>query len=485
MIFASYEFLLAFLPATWGVFVLLKFTLARWANALNSNNLKASEVANTLLILWLLLASFVFYADWRLDHLFLLWGVIGGNVFLANLSYRYPRRWLLLLAVCCNLGLLFYYKYQPLVNGDTTRSVLLAGMPLGISFYVFQVVAYQIDQWRAGARPANALHFSLFLSFFPQLIAGPIVHGRQLLPQLSRLFERRLHISLGFVMLTLGLAKKVLIADTFAPGVEAIYAGQYPWDTVVSLAAAFGYGAQLYFDFSGYADMAVGLALLFGLKLPQNFRRPYTAVNISDFWRRWHITLSTFLRDYLYIALGGNRFGLPRQLLALIATMALGGIWHGAGWQFLAWGLGHGLLLAGWHFTRRLAPAVLGWIPGWLAWFTTLFLVMLLWIPFRAPTLDSALDMLSGLIYWQGVSLTGFAHIPEHVALLSTMSATPSALLLLAIVSILAVSRRPTAWRWALSASVPKRVACATLLCLAVFKALADRPEQPFLYFQF
>jgi alginate O-acetyltransferase complex protein AlgI len=182
---------------------------------------------------------------------------------------------------------------------------------------------------------------------------------------------------LGLTLLALGLAKKVLIADTLAGGVDAIYAGRYALDTVTALAAAFGYGTQLYFDFSGYADMAVGLGLLFGLRLPQNFRRPYTARSLTEFWRRWHITLSSFLRDYLYISLGGNRRGAARRGVNLFVTMALGGLWHGAGLQFLLWGMAHGGLLAMEHSMRSALPGLARAIPPALKMGLTVSIVML------------------------------------------------------------------------------------------------------------
>jgi len=329
------------------------------------------------------------------------------------------------------------------------------------------------------------LEFALFLSFFPQLIAGPIVHGRELLPQLRRIVRRNLHLSLGLTMLALGLAKKVLIADSLAGGVDSIYAGDYAVDVLVTAAAGVGYGAQLYFDFSGYADMAVGLGLLFGIKLPQNFRRPYTASSVTVFWRRWHITLSRFLRDYLYISLGGNRRGNLRRSFNLLATMGLGGLWHGAGWQFLFWGLGHGFLLTLESVLRRRFPMAVNAIPRPVAVGLTLIAVMLLWIPFRAESLSDAWLLLSGLVILPALTFPELSQWLQPLVMAAAVSTPPAVVLLWSFGCILVAGLRPTAWRWALSANPFKRGVVTALLLLLVLKTLADRPAAPFLYFQF
>ena len=253
MIFSSYAFLLQFLPIVWVGFVVLRRLLA------------GSTYRPTVLLAWLLVSSCWFYAQWHLPDLWVLLGVVAVNYVAATLVAGSQARWALPAIIVANLSLLAFFKYLPWLGGGGERSILIAGLPLGISFYLFQVIAFQVDLSRGQAAKPKPLDFAVFLSFFPQLIAGPIVHGRRLLPQLKRLGGGPCCVRLGMTLLTLGLAKKVLIADTLADGVDALYAGQYALDTITVLAAAFGYGTQLYFDFSGYADMAVGLGLLFGL----------------------------------------------------------------------------------------------------------------------------------------------------------------------------------------------------------------------------
>lgn len=447
--------------------------------------LEGSHRRAPALMLWLLISSCWFYAQWHLPDLWVLLSVVVVNYAAAGLVAGRALGWALPGIVIANLLLLAFFKYWPWLGGAGDRSVLLAGLPLGISFYVFQVIAFQVDLSRHQIEKPRALDFAVFLSFFPQLIAGPIVHGRTLLPQLSRLGRGPCLIGLGLTMLVLGLAKKVLLADSLAGGVDAIFAGQYALNTISVLAAAFGYGTQLYFDFSGYADMAVGLGLLFGLRLPQNFRRPYSAPSLSAFWRRWHITLSSFLRDYLYIGLGGNRLGALRRSGNLMVTMALGGLWHGAGLQFLFWGAAHGALLAIEHALRRSAPRLVEWMPSALKVVLTVLIVMLLWIPFRAADLEQSVTLFLSLFQWSPVVLTDAVVLISPVLSMSSADSPPMIVLLWALLMLGCVSRRPTAWRWALSAQSWQRGAVTGVLLAMVLKTLADRPDQPFLYFQF
>ena len=473
MIFSSYAFLLQFLPIVWVGFVMLRRLLA------------GSTYRPTVLLAWLLVSSCWFYAQWHLPDLWVLLGVVAVNYVAATLVAGSQARWALPAIIVVNLSLLAFFKYWPWLGEGGERSILIAGLPLGISFYLFQVIAFQVDLSRGQATKPKALDFAVFLSFFPQLIAGPIVHGRRLLPQLKRLGGGPCCVGLGVTLLALGLAKKVLIADTLAGGVDAIYTGRYALDTVTVLAAAFGYGTQLYFDFSGYADMAVGLGLLFGLRLPQNFRRPYTARSLTEFWRRWHITLSSFLRDYLYISLGGNRLGAARRGVNLFVTMALGGLWHGAGLQFLLWGAAHGGLLAFEHSLRAGLPSLARAIPRAVKVGLTVFIVMLLWLPFRAADLDHASALLAGLFAWAPLSTPTLAHFLAPLSLMSTAPSSPTVVLLWALMVLALAACRPTAWRWALSASSWRRGIVAGSLLALVLKTLADRPDQPFLYFQF
>ena len=398
MVFSSQPFILVFLPLT-----LLAVLLARRLGG-------RMAVAVTLTV-----ASFVFYAWWDWRFLGLLWGSILFNHGCGRLllrPYAEPtRRWLLGIGVAANLAVLCFFKYTNffLENLDLVTgrefSALHIILPLGISFITFQKIAFLVDTWRDRPKPYGIADFALFVSFFPQLIAGPIVHHKEIIPQFQRAdfgVLRLGDLNLGMAVFAIGLGKKVLIADTIARWADPLFAvaaiGE-PLSSFEAWGASLAYGLQLYFDFSGYADMAIGLGLMFGLLLPQNFDRPYAALSIADFWRRWHMTLSRFLRDYLYIPLGGNRYGRWRELRNLMVTMLLGGIWHGAAWAFVAWGAMHGGALVVqrlWRLVReRLGLAAL---PPAMGWLLTMALVFMAWVPFRAESLTTAAEIWRGMV---------------------------------------------------------------------------------------
>lgn len=382
MLFNSHAFIFLFLPIVWAVAVRLR--KIGWARALAA---------------WLLLASLFFYAWWDPRNLLLITLSIGFNFALGEWLGRWRSRWLLALGIGANLAVIGHFKYQAFflsvfnsVSGSDLTAVTLI-LPLGISFFTFQQIAYLVDVYRGDAPERSVLRYALFVTFFPQLIAGPIVHLKELLPELDRP-AANLQISqdfaVGISIFVIGLAKKVLIADSLAPLATPVFdaaARNDPIATLNAWRAALAYTGQLYFDFSGYSDMAVGLARMFGVRLPINFFSPYQAVSITDFWRRWHMTLSRFLRDYLYVPLGGNRRGVARTYINLLLTMVLGGLWHGANWTFVLWGLFHGALLAleraiGLDRAKRavLPRAAL-----------TFFLVVLGWVLFRSADLDAAM----------------------------------------------------------------------------------------------
>jgi D-alanyl-lipoteichoic acid acyltransferase DltB (MBOAT superfamily) len=277
-------------------------------------------------------------------------------------------------------------------------------LPLAISFFTFQQIAYLVDSYRQETKEYDFLNYALFVTFFPQLIAGPIVHHKEMMPQFAKTrnkVKNYRNIVMGLFIFSMGLFKKVVVADTFAilasPGFEASSnLSMYDaWLTSLS------YTFQLYFDFSGYADMAIGLALLFNIRLPVNFNSPYKATNIQDFWRRWHITLSRFLRDYVYIPLGGNRKGGFRTYNNLMATFIIGGLWHGAGWTFVFWGFLHGLALIIQRLWSRLGIKL--WT--WLAWFITFNFVNITWVFFRAKEWDDAIKVLSSMLSLDNITL--------------------------------------------------------------------------------
>jgi D-alanyl-lipoteichoic acid acyltransferase DltB (MBOAT superfamily) len=321
----------------------------------------------------------------------------------------------MILGVAANLAALGWFKYANFlldsVNGLSDTGLRLAAitLPVGISFFTFQQVAYLVDAWRGETREYDLVGYSLFVTFFPQLIAGPIVHHREMLPQFMRKGEgllRSRDLAVGLTVLAAGLFKKVVLADRAAlfatPVFQAADAGVAPsfGDAWIG---ALAYSMQLYFDFSGYSDMAIGLGRIFGIRLPLNFHSPYKATSVVDFWRRWHMTLSRFLRDYLYIPLGGSRKGPVRRYVNLLATMGLGGLWHGAGWNFALWGLLHGLFLCANHAWAALAarlgldPERAGRPRRMAACAATFLAVTAAWVFFRATTFGGAGRVLSAM----------------------------------------------------------------------------------------
>jgi D-alanyl-lipoteichoic acid acyltransferase DltB (MBOAT superfamily) len=411
MLFNSHLFILYFLPAALGGYFLLGGA-GRHAGAL----------------LWLLLASLVFYGWWEPRNLLVLLGSIAVNYMLGRrLAERGPigegrRDWLLVAGVAANLLLLGWFKYA----GFAARNLQWLGLPvpvpevilpLGISFFTFQQISYLVDSASGDGVRYRFTPYCLFVSFFPHGVAGPLVHHRWMMkqfenPRTYRPDERA--IALGLAMFVLGLAKKVLLADSLAPQADRVFdaaaAGAAP-TLIEAWVGALAYALQLYFDFSGYSDMAIGLALLFGIRLPINFNSPYQATSIADFWRRWHISLSAFLRDYLYIPLGGSRRGKARHYLNLFLTMLLGGIWHGAGWTFVIWGALHGLFLTvnhAWAEWRRRRGSAADHGPAFRlgARALTLACVLLGWVFFRAASVPAAASVLQGLAGVNGVRLT-------------------------------------------------------------------------------
>lgn len=401
MLFNSYVFIFAFLPVVVAVYLLLReYRQGLWAVA------------------WLVVASLFYYAWWKPQFLLLLLVSISVNAVFGHAlcSRRLGGRgsfWLLVAGVAFNLGLLGYFKYAGFFVSNLNN---LAGahwtvptivLPIGISFITFQKIAFLVDAYRGAVSHFSLRNYTLFVTFFPQLIAGPIVHHSEMMPQFDRKVsaeEVKRDLAIGLSIFCVGLFKKVVIADACAVYADAGYgqikAGQ-PIDAASAWIAVFAYSFQLYYDFSGYSDMAVGLARLFGIRLPVNFFSPYQATGIIEFWRRWHITLSRFLRDYLYFPLGGNRRGPVRRHVNLVVVMLLGGFWHGANWTFVVWGGIHGALLVAnhaWRYTS-VSKARIFATPGlrWTFMLATFLAVTLAWVPFRAESMAEAERMLSAL----------------------------------------------------------------------------------------
>jgi D-alanyl-lipoteichoic acid acyltransferase DltB (MBOAT superfamily) len=401
MLFSSYTFLFQFLPAT-----LLAFAAARRHSA------RAG-------ILVLAVASLFFYGAWRPAYLLVLIASIATNFSLGLLMEDPVRRRAVgTFGVALNLVVLCYYKYTGFILdavgtlSGTPLPFTDIVLPLGISFFTFQQIAYLVDVMRGAKVERDVVSYTLFVTFFPHLIAGPLVHHAEMIPQFKRSRTGRSAVlaARGLAIFAAGLFKKVVIADNLAQFASPVFAHLDAGGSVApswAWLATLAYTQQIYFDFSGYSDMAVGLALLFGIRLPINFRSPYQAASIIEFWRHWHITLSRFLRDYLYIPLGGNRLGKQRRYANLMVTMLLGGLWHGAGWNFLIWGGLHGLYLginhlwSDWRDGNK-RPAASGPAGKGLSWAITLFAVVIAWVFFRAKTLAGAGAMLAGLSGFAG-----------------------------------------------------------------------------------
>jgi alginate O-acetyltransferase complex protein AlgI len=407
MLFNSATFVFLFLPAVLlGLYIIGRLGTRRFA------------------LVFLVVVSGVFYGWFKAIYLPLLailtaFNYLCGRKLSRNCEKGKQRPVLLAFGIAVNLGVLAYFKYMNFfienLNGllATHFSIGTVLLPIGISFFIFQKIAYLADSYKGETSSYTPLEFACFVMYFPQLIAGPIVHHSELIPQLrQRLQITATDLSAGLCLFTLGLLKKVILADPLAHFSDTLFnvanVGQGQ-PLILSWSAAIGFSLQIYFDFSGYTDMALGLALMMGIRLPLNFNSPYQAPNIVDFWRRWHMTLSRFLRDYLYIPLGGNRRGERRRYVNLMLTMLLGGLWHGAGWTFVAWGGLHGFYLIINHGWER-AKTNLGFrkstrVTRAIGRLTTFLAVVIAWVFFRAPTFDAASILLKGMAGFYGITI--------------------------------------------------------------------------------
>ena len=466
MLFNSYIFLFGFLPC-----VLAGWWLLR---------------PKPLRLAFLTGASWFFYAWWDWHFLPVLIGATSvdyvAGLWISRSEDEHRRRLLLTASLTTNLGILAYFKYAGLfvdtLNGIgsglglppdlTTLHIVL---PIGISFYTFNSMSYTIDIFRRRIEPTRSvLEYTTFVGLFPHLIAGPIVRFTDLAGQLRRLTPRLTsrHAALGVFFLACGLVKKLLIADQLHPYVSRLYSNHAHLGLLTGWAAAVGYSLQLYFDFSGYSDMAVGLAWLLGFRFPQNFNSPFKAENISDFWRRWHMSLSSWFRDYLFIPLGGSRLGAKRTVANLVVTMFLAGLWHGAAWTFVVWGLVHGFFLAG-HAVLRKA----GLTPPWVSVnrLVTFALVSAAFVIFRSPSLRVAGHILGSMI-----GLNGLDNAAQIDALL------PFKFGLLIAVLLAFVNVAPNTWQIRLKPRVWQGMVAGTAAAVAV---MTIAQPHPFIYFQF
>ena len=404
MLFNSFAFLGVFLPLS----LLIYWTLRKWA-------------FHTAALTALALASYGFYVYGETIYPWLIVVSIVFNFALGRwitLSTGQARRMIFIFAVGGDLAALGYFKYANFfadsLHAVTGLSLLDHAiiLPIGISFFTFTQIAFLVDAYRGVAEEASPVSYALFVTFFPHLIAGPILHHKEMMPQFARRDVGSVLDSLasGLPLFAIGLFKKCVIADSISPFVSALFgqAGMgHPMTLLEAWMAALGYTMQIYFDFSGYSDMAIGLGRMFSIDLPINFNSPYKSGSIVEFWRRWHITLSRFLRDYLYFSLGGNRRGPVRRYANLFVTMVLGGMWHGAGWTFVLWGALHGLYLLVCHLWQSLLPGVrFGRIAGGAM---TLLCVIVAWVPFRSENVSVAGNVWLGMTGLQGIAVPNWS----------------------------------------------------------------------------
>jgi alginate O-acetyltransferase complex protein AlgI len=466
LVFTSHVFLFYFLP----VVLALYYALPRFRNS------------------FLTLASYVFYGWWEPWFVVLMMFstaldfVCGGIIGTPGASAA-RRKTALIAAIAGDLGLLAFFKYYAFTAENLNRLLQMFGaeslpllavtLPIGISFYTFESMSYTIDVYRGVVEPARRFSdISCFVSLFPHLVAGPIVRYNVLAEQIKYREHTIDKFSAGIAMFILGFAKKILLANPMGRVADAVFGATapLPLDAWVGVIA---YAFQIYFDFSGYSDMAIGLGRMFGFVIPENFRSPYLSESITDFWRRWHISLSTWLRDYLYLPLGGNRKGPRRTYLNLAVVMLLGGLWHGAAWQFVVWGGYHGSLLAFERWIGKKSPYE--WLPRSGRMAVTFVLVLFSWVLFRAPNLGHAITYLGAMF--------GASQATDASALLGGQIYTRSTLILMAVCAI--ISFQPIeVCDWVEAMTWRKAVILAPLFLFAI-GAMFTQSFNPFLYFQF
>ncbi|MEO3473036.1 MBOAT family protein [Roseomonas sp. CAU 1739] len=457
MLFQSQTFILLFLPVTLALYY-------------------ATAGSRTLRQILVVAASLLFYAAWDVRFVPLLVGLTLANWLIGQLHEADPKRDWPVIGVMLNLLVLGICKFTNFFAG--TFAALLGMtfspwdiiLPLGISFFVFQKISYLVDLRRGQAHAYPLLDFFMFVTFFPQLIAGPIVRHNEIIDQFAadpRRPEMWENLSRGMVLFAIGAAKKLAIADYVSEVADRLFTAAMtaPASAAEAWTAAAAFTLQIYFDFSGYSDMAIGLALMFGLRMPYNFDAPYRATSIRDFWRRWHMTLSRFLRDYLYIPMGGNRGGGAMQARNAIVTMLLAGLWHGANWTFVVWGGLHGVALA-----INGAWARLGWrMPVLVGWALTLLFVMAGWVLFRAPDFATAWTLLRGMAGLEGIGQVKVDHAVAFIAgaAIALIGPTSQQVALLKL--------RPIHWL-----AVPIGIVLLLLLLQS-----GSRTPSEFIYFQF
>ena len=475
MIFPSYQFIFGFLP----------LILLIWLSALPF-----------MVRLWLLtLGGLIFYGWWNYHFVPLLVGSIVVDYFcgmaISRARGHARKRLFLAVSIVANLSVLGFFKYYDFFISSlnalgASLPLLHLTLPLGISFYIFKSISYSYDIYRGDAEPALDMgHFAAFITLFPELVAGPIVRYGALAEQLRHLRSHRgsrTEFDNGVWLFVIGLAKKLLIADRLAPLADNLFDGHGPMQAASAWLGSMAYSLQLYFDFSGYSDMAIGLGLMLGFRFPVNFISPYKATSIADFWNRWHITLSHYLRDYLFIPLGGSRGTLTLTMRNLMLTMFLGGLWHGAAWTFVVWGLYHGVLLvlnAAWNRVTRLR------LPHIASVAITLLSVHLGWVLFRAPSFERAMEIYAGMVtpsnlrslFAPTIVSDTFGRLPAIVDIAGGVEVAPFLLLAL-LIALFAPNSQQIPRPFGVRSGIA--IGFLFLLCVASLGK-----ETPFIYFQF
>ncbi len=488
MLFNSQVFIFVFLPS-----ILLIYWITRWL---------LPKFAISVLVA----GSLFFYIYWKWEYIFILFASVIFNyaayLLIRNIQVENRKKIIVGVAIAINLGLLGFYKYSGFFINDALGLAAFGFespvLPLAISFFTFQQIAFIVDEAFAADERINFDEYAAFVTFFPQLIAGPIVRHSELIPQLKAKVARGYFIA-GIMMFSIGLAKKVLIADSFAKLANLGFENAVGLNFSDAWLAALSYTMQLYFDFSGYSDMAIGLGLLFGFRLPQNFNSPYKALSIQDFWQRWHMTLSRWLRDYLYIPLGGNRKGSVRTYINLLLTMVLGGLWHGAAWTFVFWGALHGVGLALNRAWSRLGIE----LPNFISWSITFIFVVFAWVVFRATSFGDAIAISSTMlglggelqipISWSHYISQVFSSVGvEGVKIAASKSLIPTEAWAVFGIFILIVVKAPNSHEICEKAISGKgvdswiRIAfIGAMAALAIKRLMESSVQSEFLYFQF
>ncbi|MFC6465190.1 MBOAT family O-acyltransferase [Marinilactibacillus sp. GCM10026970] len=490
MLFNSLEFIFIFLP----IVVVLFFFF-------NRINLKLGKA-------FLLIASLFFYGYWQYTYVLLILASIFVNFFTGKFLIKNSnlnssdtiRKLLLIFGISFNLGILIYFKYFDFLienlNSLSNFSIDLLdlALPLAISFFTFQQIAYIVDTYKGNSEDYDFISYSLFVTFFPQLIAGPIVHHRELLPQLNLEKNKILNyenVALGLYIFSIGLFKKVIIADSFAVWANQGFSSSEPLPFLHAWIASLSYTFQLYYDFSGYSDMAIGIGLLFNIRLPLNFNSPYKSIHIQEFWQKWHITLSKFLTDYIYIPLGGNRKGLYRIYINIFLVFLISGIWHGSGWTFIIWGVCHGIASIIYRLWKKYSNYKL---PKWFAWFITFQFVNFTWIIFRSNSINQAINLILGMLGLNGIELGLLDVYDTNVGLLSIVTLLESLLdislagsiqiLILVFFVLIATLTFKNTYQKSIEFTNNKKEGVTTFIILSVSVLFLIRVTE-FLYFNF